>query len=357
MLKFLKRRKEAREGKARKLALNPEDSSSGKKFKQLYRIGDKLGQGAFSVVKEGTHKQSGKSYAIKIVNKYKLNIEDKAALKEEIRVLHEIHHPHVVDLFDVFDDPTDDYTYLVTEKISGGSLYERIETKGRYNEADGRIACRTLFEAMAFTHEHNVAHRDLKLENLLLPSDLNIKVIDFGFAKKVTSANGLKTFIGTPGYVAPCILEGVGYGTKADVWSLGVVLYCMLGGYPPFRDANRQKLFQKIRQGMYKFHEKKWGDVSDDAKDLIRLLLTVNPAKRVTAKEALQHRWMIGNDTKEESKEEAKLDETKEESKLDEISMQSLSPVERESNMEEINMVSIPPMIVDVPMRGLIAAS
>lgn len=350
MLNFLRKRREAREEKARELALNPEDSSSGKKFKQLYKLGDKLGQGAFSVVKEGTHKQSGISYAIKIVNKYKLNDADKAALKEEIRVLHEIHHPHVVDLFDVFDDPTDDYTYLVTEKISGGSLYERIEKKGPYNEADCRIACRTIFEAMAFTHEHNVAHRDLKLENLLLqvPSDLNIKVIDFGFAKKVTSANGLKTFIGTPGYVAPCILEGVGYGTKADVWSLGVVLYCMLGGYPPFRDANRQKLFQKIRQGMYKFHEKKWGRVSDDAKELIRRLLTVNPAKRVTAKEALQHRWMIGNGAKEESKEEPKVDEN---------SMPSLSPEEGESNEEEINMVSIPPMIVDVPMRGSIAAS
>ena len=127
-----------------------------------------------------------------------------------------------------------------------------------------------------------------------------MKVIDFGFAKKVTSDHGLHTFIGTPGYVAPCILEGVGYGTKADVWSLGVILYCMLGGYPPFRDKNRDRLFDKIRKGLYEFHEKKWGDVSDEAKDLVNLLLTVDPSKRITAQEALQHPWITAVDSEEE---------------------------------------------------------
>ena len=135
-------------------------------------------------------------------------------------------------------------------------------------------------------------------------NDHAIKIIDFGFAKKVTSANGLHTLIGTPGYVAPCILEGVGYGTKADVWSLGVILYCMLGGYPPFRDANRDKLFQKIIKGKYEFHEQKWSGVSEEAKDLVRLLLTVDPSQRVTAREALQHPWITAAGSVEDGEEE-----------------------------------------------------
>lgn len=295
MLKIIKRIKDAREEAAKKLAENPEDSSSGKSFKRLYKLGDKLGQGAFSIVKEGTHRQSGKKFAIKIVNKYRLNEEDAKALQIEIALLKEIHHRNILEMYDVFDAPSDDYCYIVTEKIDGGSLYDRIKQKGRYNETDGKLACRTIFEAIAYTHKHDIAHRDLKLENLLMmtqSNDHDIKVIDFGFAKKVTTASGLKTFIGTPGYVAPCILQGVGYGTKADVWSLGVILYCMLGGYPPFRDNNRQKLFQKIIHGQYEFHESKWADVSEEAKGLIRLLLTIDPAQRMTAREALEHPWM-----------------------------------------------------------------
>ena len=122
--------------------------------------------------------------------------------------------------------------------------------------------------------------------------DCDIKIIDFGFAKRVLSPNGLHTLIGTPAYVAPCILEGVGYGTKADVWSLGVILFCMLSGSPPFKDKNRDRLFQKIRKGAYTFDEAKWGHVGEDAKDLVGRLLTVNPAKRITATEALDHPWL-----------------------------------------------------------------
>ena len=131
-----------------------------------------LGRGAFSVVNEGVHKQSGKAFAIKIVNKFRLNEADAAALQDEISILREFkrdkdfEHSHIVRLNDVFEGT--DYFYLVTEKIDGGCLYQRIRDKGVYSEEEGRLACRTLFHALEFTHARNVVHRDLKMENLLL---------------------------------------------------------------------------------------------------------------------------------------------------------------------------------------------
>lgn len=134
-------------------------------------------------------------------------------------------------------------------------------------------------------------------------SDSNIKIADFGFAKKVTKPNSLTTQCGTPGYVAPEILEGTPYDTQSDMWSLGVIVYILLGGYPPFIEQNQRELFRKIRKGQYQFHAEYWGQVSEDAKDLIRSLLVVNPAKRSSAKKVLVDKWI-----KEEDEELAKQD-------------------------------------------------
>ena len=128
-------------------------------------------------------------------------------------------------------------------------------------------------------------------------NDSNIKIADFGFAKKVKKPNSLTTQCGTPGYVAPEILEGKPYDTQADMWSLGVIVYILLGGYPPFIEQNQRDLFRKIRKGQYKFHEEYWGQVSMDAKTLIRNLLTVSPAERRTAKDVLtSDTWMKAGD-------------------------------------------------------------
>jgi calcium/calmodulin-dependent protein kinase (CaM kinase) II/calcium/calmodulin-dependent protein kinase I len=139
-----------------------------------------------------------------------------------------------------------------------------------------------------------VAHRDLKPENLLLvgAGDSDIKIADFGFAKRVERPNSLTTQCGTPGYVAPEILEGTPYDTRADMWSLGVIVYILLGGYPPFIEQNQRDLFRKIRKGQYEFHEEYWGQVSTDAKDLIASLLTVNPSKRCTPEGSLTNKWI-----------------------------------------------------------------
>lgn len=265
-------------------------------FNDSYRLGRTLGEGAFSVVKEGTNKGTGDSFAIKIVEKKKLSTEDEAALKDEIKILKKLLHVHIIRLYDVFEEPS--FFYLVTEQMLGGELFDRIVAKSYYNEKEARDVCKILFEALKYCHSKNVAHRDLKPENLLLMSkhnDSEIKIADFGFAKETTSSTCLLTQCGTPGYVAPEILEGVPYGTKADMWSLGVITYILLGGYPPFIEKNQKELFRKIRHGQYEFHVEYWGQVSTTAKDLISSLLTVDPFRRLTAEEALANQWITGD--------------------------------------------------------------
>jgi len=275
------------------------DSSSNKSFTQIYKFGKELGSGAFSVVKEGTHKQTQESYAIKVVTKANLKEEDETALKDEISVLMELRHSNIMRLYDVFDEK--EFYYLVTEKMMGGELFDRIVQKSYYNEKEARDTCVILFQAMNYCHMHKVAHRDLKPENLLLTSednDSDIKIADFGFAKKCPHPQSLSTQCGTPGYVAPEILEGSKYDTQADMWSLGVIVYILLGGYPPFIEQNQRDLFRKIRKGDYEFHEEYWGQVSDDAKNLISKLLTVNPSKRLNAKQCLENSWVNAGDDK-----------------------------------------------------------
>lgn len=127
-------------------------------------------------------------------------------------------------------------------------------------------------------------------------NDSEIKIADFGFAKRVPLESSLRTQCGTPGYVAPEILEGVPYGTKVDMWSLGVIVYILLGGYPPFVDNNQAELFKKIRRGKYEFHDKYWGRVSQKAKDLISALLTIDPRHRLRAADALKNDWICESD-------------------------------------------------------------
>ena len=277
-------------------AAKPAQAAAKKTFDGEYKRGKKLGEGAFSVVIEATKKGTDESFAVKVVTKSKLTKEDEIALKDEIQVLNTMKHRHIIRLYDVFEEK--DFWYLVTEKMTGGELFDRIVSKSFYNEKEARDVCKILFEAIGYCHSKSVAHRDLKPENLLLQSEDNdseIKIADFGFAKKCLTPNSLTTQCGTPGYVAPEILEGVAYDTKSDMWSLGVIVYIILGGYPPFIEQNQRELFRKIRRGQYEFHEEYWGSVSDDAKDLISSLLTVEPSKRLTAAESLKHKWMVAD--------------------------------------------------------------
>jgi len=270
------------------------------RFDQLYRLKGVLGTGAFSTVREGYHRSSTNyTYAVKCVNRKKLSEEDEAALLDEVSILKELKHMHIIRLYDFFVE--DSTYYLVMERMSGGELFDRIVAKAYYNEKEARDVCKILLEAVGYCHDNHVAHRDLKPENLLLLSeddDSTVKIADFGFAKKVYAPQSLTTQCGTPGYVAPEILEGIPYDNRADMWSVGVILYILLGGYPPFIENNQRDLFRKIRRGEYEFHEEYWGTVSQAAKDLISSLLTVDPVSRLTAQEALDNSWIRENDAK-----------------------------------------------------------
>jgi len=292
------RRKETIEPQAESTPATKENRDVPRTFDTVYKRGDKLGEGAFSVVIEAKKRTAPtQSFAIKVVTKSRLSVEDEQALKDEIGVLRELDHDHIIRLFEVFDEPK--HYYLVTEHMKGGELFDRIVQKAYYNEKEARDVCKILFQSLDYCHKKNIAHRDLKPENLLLMSNENdrqLKIADFGFAKKAPVPKCLTTQCGTPGYVAPEVLEGVKYGTQADMWSLGVITYILLGGYPPFMEDTQRALFRMIKRGDYQFHPQYWQNVSRGAKGLIKKLLTVNPDERISASQALNDDWILEDD-------------------------------------------------------------
>ncbi len=224
----------------------------------------------------------------------KLSRDDEAALQVEVAILERVDHPNIVRMRQVFDCPKT--FYMVMELMTGGELFDRIVEKEKYSEEEARRVMEKLAEALVYCHSQGIVHRDLKPENLLYESeddDANIKIADFGLAKLVSEADMMATACGTPGYVAPEILCGTPYDEKCDMWSLGVILYILLCGFPPFYDENNAELFSQIKSGNYDYPSPYWDDVSAGAKSLIDGLLVVDPSARLSAAEVLQHPWVV----------------------------------------------------------------
>lgn len=264
-------------------------------IEQKYELKELLGTGAFSEVRLAESKENpGEMYAVKIIDKKALKGKEDS-LENEIRVLRRLTHPNIVQLLETYEDKNK--YYLVMELVTGGELFDRIVAKGSYTEKDASDLIRQVLEAVNYMHEQGVVHRDLKPENLLYYSpddDSKIMISDFGLSKMEESGI-MATACGTPGYVAPEVLAQKPYGKAVDVWSIGVISYILLCGYPPFYDENDANLFAQILKGDFEFDSPYWDDISDSAKEFISRLMCVDVEKRYTCRQALAHPWICGN--------------------------------------------------------------
>jgi len=269
----------------------PAKKSGPVKIEDNYKLGKELGRGAFSVVREGTRKANGKKYAIKCISKKLIDKKELSLLEREIDIMKKLQHPNIIQLMEVIDTP--DTLYLVLENAPGGELFDAIVNKGSYSEADAVHIVKQILDAIKHCHEQGIAHRDLKPENLLLGDGKKdfIKIADFGLSKEF-GTDILVTSCGTPDYVAPEVLSGEPYDMSVDIWSIGVITYVLLCGYPPFYGEVQKELFENILAGNYDFPDPEWTDVSEEAKDFIRKILVVDSQQRATAEHCLNHPWI-----------------------------------------------------------------
>ncbi|XP_033956605.1 calcium/calmodulin-dependent protein kinase type II delta chain isoform X11 [Pseudochaenichthys georgianus] len=269
------------------------------RFTDEYQLFEELGKGAFSIVRRCSKKSTGQEYAAKIINTKKLSARDHQKLDREARICRLLKHPNIVRLHDSISE--EGFHYLVFDLVTGGELFEDIVAREYYSEADASHCINQILESVSHIHQHDIVHRDLKPENLLLASKMKgaaVKLADFGLAIEVQAEQqAWFGFAGTPGYLSPEVLRKDPYGKPVDIWACGVILYILLVGYPPFWDEDQHKLYQQIKAGAYDFPSPEWDTVTPEAKNLINQMLTINPAKRITADQAINHPWVCQRST------------------------------------------------------------
>ncbi|CAG5129445.1 unnamed protein product [Candidula unifasciata] len=267
------------------------ESIKNKSFEDHYTLGKELGRGSTARVYKCTVKGTDQAWAVKVIDK---KVEMKPVVAE-IGILLRLDHPNIIRMKEVYE--TLECVYIVLELVTGSELFERIANEEYYSEEQAATAVRDIITGVEYLHNHDVVHRDLKPENILCenPSqESKLKIADFGLSTIVSDKVAMTTVCGTPGYCAPEVLKGAKYFKSCDMWSVGVITYILLCGYEPFYDENQMAMFKKILKGDYTFDSPWWDDVSDNAKDLVRKLLVVDPKKRLTAAAALKHVWVAG---------------------------------------------------------------
>mmetsp|Transcript_18710 Transcript_18710/g.24183 ORF Transcript_18710/g.24183 Transcript_18710/m.24183 type:complete len:594 (-) Transcript_18710:441-2222(-) len=270
-----------------------------------YEVKDILGKGAFSEVRLGIHRVTGESVALKIfsAHKYAGNKRLQESIYREIFIMEElrrsIDHPNVIKMVGKGHYQSSSGITIALEHLKGKELFDRIVSRGYYSETDASIVVQKIASALQSLHQAGIVHRDIKPENCIyetIEEDSELKITDFGLSMWDSSNAQIKpkgdSLVGTKGYIAPECLQDLAYGPACDMWSMGVLLYILLAGYPPFHASNNDELFKQICAGNYLFHQDAWGEISEPAKDLVVRLLTVDPTARITANGVLNHPWV-----------------------------------------------------------------
>lgn len=261
------------------------------KFTDVYDLGKMLDKGAFGEVHECVQITTGNNRAVKILKKDKMDTAEQELMINEVNILKNLDHPNIVQIYEYFEDAT--YFFIVTELVQGGQLFDEVTRRGKFNERDAATVIKQLLSAVSYCHKNNICHRDIKPENVLLDVDKQfdqIKIVDFGSAKTLTNER-MKELHGTCYYVAPEVLTQ-NYGKECDLWSIGVITYLLLSGTCPFRGATNEDILKAVAKGKYNFQHNAFSKVSMNGQQFISKLLQMNPAKRITAIDALQHPWI-----------------------------------------------------------------
>ena len=257
-----------------------------------YVIASELGRGRFSVVHECVNKKTREHLAVKIIDKNTVKPDEKALLRTEIAVLKLMHHPHIIRMDGLYE--TKDKVYIVMEMLKGGELFERIVGRPRFSECDTAKLLRPLLESVAYMHDLGIVHRDIKPENILCGENLeSVKIADFGLSKMIMPNEKMVQACGTLSYVAPEVLTNQGYGKEADMWSVGVIMFLLLCGKLPFDGGDASEIIKKTIQGDLKVSPAIWNKLSDEAKSLLTSLLNKSCKRRITARHALKHPFLL----------------------------------------------------------------